>query len=168
MQIISKNSAVAEAAAGVALLADVREPEEYKGLHLNEAVNLPLSGFSVDQFEPYKEQAIHLICYSGRRARLVGEKLKRAGFENISVLDTHMSALEGDLSLSNGWSVDRQFRLTLGILLAAFLTAYFLGYPGWIVIPFILSLGLTITSLIDRCFMRMAIAKLPWNRGKSG
>jgi len=43
---------------------------------------------------------------------------------------------------------------------------YFLGNNGFILIPIILSGGLTITAIIDRCYMRMAIAKLPWNRGK--
>lgn len=66
-----------------------------------------------------------------------------------------------------GWSIDRQFRITLGILLAIALTLYALGYEYGLIIPMILCVGLIFTSIIDRCYMRMAIARMPWNRNRS-
>jgi hypothetical protein len=56
--------------------------------------------------------------------------------------------------------------MTLGVLLAIFLGGDFLSIQWLIAIPIILATGLIFTSLIDRCYMRMGIALLPWNRGK--
>ena len=57
--------------------------------------------------------------------------------------------------------------MTIGVLLTIFLLGYFLGEAKWVVfIPIILATGLVVTSIIDRCYMRMGIAMLPWNKNK--
>lgn len=61
-----------------------------------------------------------------------------------------------------GWSVDRQFRFVLGILLAIFLAGYPFS-PMFAIIPVVLSLGLTVTAIIDKCYLRIGIVRLPWN-----
>ena len=72
-------------------------------------------------------------------------------------------ALEQPVVALKGWTIDRQFRLALGLSLAVFLLGYFLVSEIFIVIPVILCIGLTYTSIIDRCYMRLGIAMLPWN-----
>lgn len=54
--------------------------------------------------------------------------------------------------------------MTLGLLLLLFLLGHFLGFALAIIIPIILGAGLTITAIIDRCYLRIGIARLPWNR----
>ncbi len=149
------------------IIIDVREPKEYREFHLMGSINIPSSQYEETKFEPYKENSIGLICQSGSRAKAVQNKLLEAGFEHVSVMEKQMENISAFAKKSNsGWSVDRQFRMTLGVLLAVFLGGYFLSINWLIAIPIILATGLIFTSLIDRCYMRMGIAMLPWNRGK--
>ncbi len=152
---------------GNAIIIDVREPKEFKDYHLDGAINLPSTAFEISQFTPFQHQVICLVCQTGNRAGKVKEKLLDAGFKQVTLLGTQMDRFEKESSVnSGGWSVDRQFRITLGILLASFLVGQHFGLTGFIVIPLILCIGLIFTSIIDRCYMRMGIAMLPWNRKK--
>ena len=151
------------------IIIDVREPKEYNDYKIPGSINLPSSNFDLTQFEPYREKLICLVCHSGSRSRAIQEKLAANGFENVTVLEKQIEQLETPAEStkeSKGWSVDRQFRMTLGVLLAIFLTGYFFNLGQLVIIPLILSAGLIITSIIDRCYMRMGIAMLPWNRDK--
>ncbi len=150
-----------------AVIVDVREPKEYQDSRLPGAINLPSASFSVAQFTPYREQTICLVCETGSRARAVRAKLTEAGFPTVVLLHQQMAdfptTADGELR-GGGWSVDRQFRLTLGLLLAVFLVGYSYGYEAFILLPTVLCTGLIFTALIDRCYLRMGIARLPWNR----
>ena len=151
------------------VIIDVREPKEFSDNHIPGSINLPSTNFQLIQFEPYRDQTICLVCQSGNRAQGIREKLLASGFESVSLLETQMEQLESPSEATDGafgWSVDRQFRLSLGILLLIFLVGFFSGVSQFIIIPIILCAGLTITSIIDRCYMRMGIAMLPWNRRK--
>ena len=151
------------------IIIDVRESKEYKEKRIPGSINLPSSTFSIIQYEPYREQMIYLVCQSGSRANAIRNKLLENGFDQVTVLEKHIDHLDVKSELVeevHGWTVDRQFRMTLGVLLAIFLTGYFMEAGRFIIIPIILSTGLIITSIIDRCYMRMGIAMLPWNRDK--
>ena len=153
---------------GRSVLIDVREPAEFDDHHLVGAINLPASQFDETQYTPFRDQHIYLVCQSGNRAEKIAHQLRTDGF-SVYVLEEHMAHLQdkGIQPAPKGWTIDRQFRFTLGMLLALFL----LGYHGvshyFLIIPVILCMGLTITALLDRCYLRLLIAKMPWNRGKS-
>lgn len=146
------------------VIIDVREPKEFSEKSIGGAINLPLSKFSVEQYLPYQEHTINLICHSGNRAKQVQQKLLQANFNHVIVMDFHMENFMQQTKTSKTWTVDRQFRMLLGLLLATFLIGYYFGLKYLIAIPIILSTGLIFTSLIDRCYLRMGIAMLPWNR----
>lgn len=150
------------------VLIDVREPKEFSDYHIEGSINLPASGFHLNQFLPYKDATITLICQTGNRAGKVYNSLLEHGFEDVHVLEEHIAHINSPsmVSKTTGWTVDRQFRMTLGVLLAFFLVGYHTLSHWFMVIPGILATGLIITSIIDRCYMRMGIAMLPWNRGK--
>ena len=61
------------------------------------------------------------------------------------------------------WSVDRQFRFLLGIFMALYLIGYHWISALFSLIPAILCLGLIITAIIDKCYLRVGIAMMPWN-----
>lgn len=65
------------------------------------------------------------------------------------------------------WSVDRQFRFLLGVLIAIFLIGQYWMSDAFTAIPVILCLGLIITAIIDKCYLRIGIAMLPWNRAQA-
>ena len=153
----------------VGIIIDVREPKEYDDYKIPGSINLPSSNFQLAQYEPYRDKMICLVCQSGSRSESIKQKLLANGFGNVTILEKQIEQLESPVESAvdtKGWTVDRQFRMTLGVLLAIFLTGYFLDLSQLIIIPIILSTGLIITSIIDRCYMRMGIAMLPWNRGK--
>lgn len=150
------------------VIVDVREPAEYYDLHLYGAVNIPSTKFEAADYEKYHGRPIYLVCNTGGRVKAVKEKLEAAGFTNVSVNDIQMQAytehLQQNPGIEGSWTVDRQFRLTLGVLLLISLAGMITGMTYLLSITFIIALGLTITSIVDRCYFKMLIARLPWNR----
>lgn len=150
-----------------AVLIDVREPKEYKDNGIIGSINIPSSNFSVEQFEDYRDRMINLICNSGNRASKVYSELKDAGFQNVALMEKQIEDLEikSDTN-SHGWSVDRQFRMLLGLLIALFLIGFYYGVTSLLIIPVIISVGLVFTASIDKCYLREGIARMPWNKEK--
>lgn len=165
MKTINNHIAQTEFIAGKAIIVDVREPAEFKEKHIPGALNLPSTNYDKNHYSGFRDINIYLVCESGKRASQIQNKLANDGFANTKLLETQMQNVQKTKEVK-GWSVDRQFRMTLGMLLAIFLILHFAGIKYGIIIPIILSTGLIITSIIDRCYMRMGIAMLPWNREK--
>lgn len=170
MILIDKNEMLRLTRDQKGVLIDVREPLEFEEASYPGSINIPLSKFDIEQFIPYKNVPLTLICQTQNRSIKAGEQLQKNGFTSIFILKNGMTGLLNDgtevNTAKNGWTIDRQFRMTLGVLLLIFLLgSYFISHY-FIIIPVILCCGLIFTSIIDRCFMRMAIAKLPWNKGK--
>jgi rhodanese-related sulfurtransferase len=169
MTTIANHDALLMIASGKAVLIDVREPAEFYEGYLSGAVNLPSTQFNVEDYREYSDRVICLVCQTDRRAGNIAAQLQRQGLQNVFLLEQQMASLvEGETSAAPaGWSIDRQFRMTLGLLGLTFLMGYFFVSAWFIVIPIILTTGLIITSIIDRCYLRMGIAMLPWNRRRA-
>ena len=169
MTLIANQTAFALRDANQAIVIDVREPAEYVEAHLDGAINLPSTKFNVNDYQTFGDRAICLICQTGNRAAHIAADLKQHGIKNVYLLEQQMAFLqEKELGVQiGGWTIDRQFRMTLGLLLAIFLVGYFWGVTWFIIIPIILCAGLITTSIIDRCYLRTGIAMLPWNRQRS-
>lgn len=166
MNTIENKKAKDRMMTGSLVIIDVREPGEYHEGHIPGALNFPSTNFHKDHYSGFKQIEIALVCQSGKRARKIGETLSKEGFEKVNLLETQMQEINNSNKVK-GWSIDRQFRITLGVLLLVYLLLIqFVNYI--ILIPIILSSGLIITAIIDRCYLRMGIAMLPWNKGKQG
>lgn len=172
MKTIAYDKALQQVAAKEAVLIDVREPAEFWEGHLPEAINLPSTKFTLEDYQAFTPRPIYLICNSGSRARQIASQLPTQQFPQLFLVEQQMDTLN-EAHLFNGqpataapygWSIDRQFRMTLGLLLLIFLLGYALWSVWFIIIPIILCTGLIITSIIDRCYLRIGIAMLPWNR----
>lgn len=87
-----------------------------------------------------------------------------AGFANVSLLDKHMAHLAEQLPARTQWTVDRQFRLALAMLLGVFLLGYVLNQAALIFIPIVLFSGLLYSAVSNNCYLKEFIAVLPWNR----
>jgi rhodanese-related sulfurtransferase len=147
------------------LLIDVRSKNEYLLGHIKGTINIPTDHLPLHYQFLSKDDAICLICQSSVRAGQALKLMNSNGFDNITLAPQHYNQIDTyDLEKGNNrWSVDRQFRLTLGILLLLFLLGFALVSKTFIIIPLLLCAGLIITSIIDRCYMRIAIANMPWN-----
>ena len=75
-----KNEKVAELLEKGALIIDVRTPEEYRGGHITESVNIPLDKIpgKVNELKR-KNKAIITCCRSGARSGMAADQLRKAG-----------------------------------------------------------------------------------------
>ena len=64
-------------------LLDVRESSEYKGGHIEGAVNAPLSSLDANQLPYPKDEPIYVICRSGNRSAQAASQLQDAGYTEI-------------------------------------------------------------------------------------
>ena len=169
MPTIAAKTALAMVPNDQAVIVDVREPAEFRDGHLPTAINLPSTKFQVERYHDFGDRAICLSCQTGRCAGRVADKLKQNGISNVFLLEQQMAALAdagvGVDGTNAGWSIDRQFRMALGLLLAIFLMGYTLWSTAFLIIPVILCLGLINAAITDKCYLRMGIAMLAWNRG---
>lgn len=148
------------------VIVDVRTPKEFSEGAFPGALNLPHSNFDVNHFSKYRNDNIALVCFSGGRAQKVKELLEMEGFQNVSILQYQMvNAQENTNSESKMWSVDRQFRITLGLILAIFmLLNYALNSSIAFVLLFGVFSGLMYSSITDNCYLKSLIAIMPWNK----
>ena len=155
-----------------AVLVDVRDPSEYAEYSLLSSINIPSSKIDFERFDSLKSKEIILICNTGVRAVKVAKKLDLLGFNNIQLAVKHLNSIDpkhfhtskGGKAVKARWSVDRQFRMTLGIFLLVFLLLTRNNVSWAYMIPMTLAVGLISTSIIDRCYLRLGIGLLPWNR----
>ncbi|GAB4455722.1 MAG: rhodanese-like domain-containing protein [Anaerolineae bacterium] len=173
MITIANYDALLMVAARQAVLVDVREPAEFYEGHLSGAINLPSTKFNIEDYRKFDNQTICLVCQSGNRAGDIAKELRRQGLRNVFLLEHQMESLHQVKAQAaptgaapTGWSIDRQFRMTLGLLLLTFLLGYTFVSSFFLIIPVILCAGLIITSILDRCYLRVGIAMLPWNRNR--
>ena len=159
---------------GLALI-DVRTPVEYAGVHVSQAVNIPLG--SLNPGELYKagrlakDQPVYLLCHSGGRAQKAAEKFARRGIDDAVVVDGGLVAWgEAGLPLEHGAvkviSLERQVRIAAGsLVLAGVLLGYFVN-PAFIGFSAFVGAGLVFAGITDFCGMGLLLAKLPWNKSK--
>lgn len=75
-------------------LLDVREVSEYKGGHIEGAVNAPLSSLDANQLSYPKDEPIYVICRSGNRSAQAASQLQDAGYTEIYDVSGGMMAWE--------------------------------------------------------------------------
>ncbi len=160
---ISYRDALVVQKRGEGVIIDVREPAEFRDGHIPYAINLPSTRFEVEDYQAWHHLKVFLVCQSGNRAQSIAQELSEAGVEEAYVLDRHMEQIATETT-SEVWSVDRQFRFVLGVFIALYLIGYHWMSVLFSIIPVILCLGLIITAIIDKCYLRVGIAMLPWNR----
>lgn len=62
------------------------------------------------------------------------------------------------------WSLERQFRLTAGLILfVSILLAYSVS-SSWIFLPALLSLEMAISAFTKNSVIMLLLSQLPWNR----
>jgi len=78
-----------------AVVVDIRTTEEFKNGHIVNAKNVTLSQIDEGKLaaiENLKQRPIIVVCASGTRSTGAGEKLVKAGFEQVNNLSLGMSA----------------------------------------------------------------------------
>ncbi len=72
---------------GDMILLDTRSPEESEVSHIENAILVGYDDFDLDRLPDLsRKKAIIVYCSLGIRSEQIGEKLKKAGFENVQNL----------------------------------------------------------------------------------
>lgn len=64
---------------------DLRDPYEYKKIHLTNFINIPYENFDLNHYHFSKEEPIILICYSGAKSKKLADELCNQGYKAYSI-----------------------------------------------------------------------------------
>lgn len=153
-------------------LVDVRTPAEYREVHAEHALNVPLDSLDPNAVMQNRSQSadepLYIICQSGNRSGKACGAFHDAGYENVVSVEGGTKAWDdAGLPVKLGKktiALDRQVRITAGTLV---LIGAGLGYfvdICWIGLSAFVGAGLTWSGISDTCAMGTMLAKMPWNR----
>jgi glyoxylase-like metal-dependent hydrolase (beta-lactamase superfamily II) len=147
------------------LVVDVRLPAEYRAVHMEPSLLVPLDEIARRQGELPRDREIVLVCRTSSRARLAAANL--AGLRT-RVLEGGIVAwqqaghrvVEGKAHMS----LERQVRIAAGVLASAGGALAVAISPWFGLVPAFVGAGLVYAGITDRCGMAMLLGKLPYNR----
>jgi rhodanese-related sulfurtransferase len=155
-------------------LIDVRTPVEFQEVHIEFARNVPLDRLDTAAVmrdrKGSKDEPLYLICRSGSRGRQACEKFLTAGFTNVvNVEGGTLACVEAGLPVVRGKkaiSLERQVRITAGLLVLIGALLGWLVHPAFIGLSAFIGAGLVFAGITDTCGMGMMLARMPWNQVK--
>ena len=155
-----------------AQLIDVRSATEFASGHLPGAVNIPLEQVEPRTADLAPNNPVVLVCQAGTRARLAAELLRPSG-KNLVVLEggTGDWIKAGNPAVrctASRWALERQVRLIAGLLVIAGVALTLLVSPWFLILAAFIGCGLTFAGASNLCLMGEMLARLPWNRIKTG
>lgn len=153
-------------------LLDVRTPAEFREVHVSYATNRPLDSLKpVDYLADrngHSSEPIYIICRSGARGERACHEFHHAGFEDVvNVTGGTDSWVDANLPVDRGrraMSLERQVRITVGILLLSAVLLSVFSHANWIWLAGFVGAGLIFAGITDTCALGMLIARMPWNR----
>jgi len=81
-----------------ALVLDIRDPGEFRGGHIQSAVNIPFSSLAerLAELEENKDKPVVITCKLGQHSSLAGAMLRKAGFADVRRLAGGLAAWQGE------------------------------------------------------------------------
>jgi rhodanese-related sulfurtransferase len=159
--------------ANEAVLVDVREPGEFRAVHIEGATLLPLSKVAVKKLPPHEGKKLVILCHSGKRGN---QACKKLAAEDPSL---QLYNLIGGMMYweQTGFTVikaapfflpmDRQAQLAIGLcVFVASLLAYFVD-PAFLLVTGFFGLGLCFAGITGFCGLARLLAWAPWNAAES-
>lgn len=153
------------------LYIDVRTPQEFEGMHISGARNIPLPDLHryVGELKTLShEHPILLICRTQNRVKIAYEYLINQGLTNCGILEGGITAwvnqgkpvVRGQQRIS----LEGQVRAIAGGLILVGVALGFTVHGGFFFLPAMVGAGLLHAGLTDSCLMGMLLSKLPMNR----
>ncbi|WP_149496320.1 rhodanese-like domain-containing protein [Roseiconus lacunae] len=176
MQTIDVKTLAERQAGGELDLIDVRTPVEYREIHAEGAVNVPLDSIDPDAVAASRNghgsHPLYLICKSGNRSSKAAQKFIDAGIENVVSVDGGTTAwANAGLPVVRGKksiSLERQVRIAAGFLTLLGATLGFFVHPYFVGLSAFIGAGLMFAGITDTCGMGMMLARMPWNQCREG
>ncbi|MEO1619183.1 MAG: rhodanese-like domain-containing protein [Planctomycetota bacterium] len=170
MQTISVKQLADKQSQGHVDLIDVRMPTEYREVHAEGAVNVPL-----DSLDPKTvadsvgaDKPVYVICKSGNRSSKAAQKFVGAGIENVinvgggttAWVNAGLPVVRGKKSVS----LERQVRILAGFLALLGALLGLVVHPYCVGLSAFIGAGLMFAGITDTCGMGMMLSKMPWNQ----
>ena len=153
------------------LYIDVRTPQEFEGVHISGARNIPLPDLHkyVDELRALsQERPIKLVCRTQNRVKIAYEYLTNNGLTNCEILEGGITAwVDQGKPVVKGQqriSLEGQVRAIAGGLILLGVGLGFTVHSGFFLLPAIVGAGLLHAGLTDSCLMGMLLSRLPMNR----
>lgn len=150
------------------VLIDVRTPAEYKGGHIEEAENSPLSEIEKAAKHLKGVGTVYVSCGTGARSKQACDALINKGVNVVNV--------QGGLTawMKDGFGVVQTGRKVIPLIRQVMIAAgslvligAMLGYlhtPYWYLLSAFVGAGLLFAGISGICTMSIILAKMPWNK----
>ncbi|HUR39278.1 MAG TPA: rhodanese-like domain-containing protein [Planctomycetota bacterium] len=150
---------------GTVALIDVRTPAEYREVHAEGAVLMPLD--QLDAAALGAGTPVYILCETGPRAFKAAEKLKAAGRADVVVVEGGTQRwAEAGLPVVRGRKaigMFRQVRIVAGTLVLVGVGVGWFVHPGFYGLAAFVGGGLLFSGITDTCGMAWVLGKMPWN-----
>lgn len=151
-----------------ALLADIREPDEWRREHILQAEHFALS--ALDRKRPSGRNAVIFYCRSGNRTTVNAARLAAsAKGAKVYLLEGGIEAwrdagLPTVKDLRQPIELIRQVQIAAGGLTALGVALGAFVHPAWLALPAFVGAGLVFAGATGFCGMARLLAFAPWNR----
>ncbi len=153
------------------LYIDVRTPQEFEGVHVPGARNIPLPDLHkyVEELQALAQQrSLILVCRTQNRVKIAREYLVNNGLANCEILEGGITAWVDQgkpvIKGQQGISLEGQVRAIAGGLILLGVALGFTVHSGFFLLPAMVGVGLLHAGLTDSCLMGMLLSQLPRNR----
>lgn len=164
---------------GDAILIDVREPSEFSGMRIPQALSLPLShGVGVSKLPAQSlGKKVIIQCLHGARGERACTVLREQFGDGVELynMDGGLTAwaedglplVGADVVGRSGFAVSRQTQMVFGGLMALFVVLALLGVGLALYGALFVALALFMTGFTGSCPVTAFLQKMPWNHSDS-
>lgn len=154
--------------AGQFQAVDVRSPSEFAAGHIPGTINMPMEQVEGRLADLNRGLPVVLVCKSGARAE-VTRRILASHLPNVGVLNGGTDAWTASrLPLvqcqASRWALERQVRLSAGVLILVSLILAVWVNMAWLGLTAFVGAGLTFAGVTDICGMGLLLARMPWNK----
>lgn len=149
-------------------LIDVREYPEFADGHIEGSELVPLRTLNKTSDDWERSAPLTLVCRSGVRAEDARQTLAAKGFTSLTVLNGGVQAWTNSgkpltVVPKKPWSMERQVRVSAGVLVLAFCGLGLLTSRTFVIGAALVGAGLIYAGVSDTCMMASALGRMPWN-----
>jgi rhodanese-related sulfurtransferase len=159
----------AEAGNSAVDFINVCTPAEYKEKHIKGVRSVPLDEIASRVNEFKGKQTVYVHCRSGKRANQAIETMHSLGVtaELVNVEGGILAWDDAGLptySLTERMPIMRQVLIAAGLLILISLFLAGFVHQSFIILTYVVGVGLTFAGVSGWCGMAFLLAKMPWNK----
>lgn len=156
---------------GLAVLVDIREPDEFIRSHIKGAHSQPLSTWEKAHLSVDPASDVIFTCRSGMRTAGACDRLAAQVSGDAFVLDGGLDAwanagLPVATNADAPMEIMRQVQIAAGSLVLMGVLLGFFVTPVWLALAGLVGAGLTFAGISGFCGMARLLMLAPWNRVK--